>query len=105
MEADGFSLDDKRTELDHSKHEEDNLPDIVRRWGKRDAEKKRARTEQSFFVHKADIADADYDLSVSRYREVLHATVNHESPKQILRELAALEDEIRKGIEELQGAL
>ena len=29
MQADGFSLDDKRTELDGSHHENNNLPDII----------------------------------------------------------------------------
>src|SRR5207253_4656749 len=102
MEADGFSLDDKRTELDHTKHGDDNVPDIVRRWGKVRDEKNRARTEQSFFVPKVDIAAADYDLSVNRYREVLHASTEHESPEAILQELSALEGEINSGLDELR---
>lgn len=32
MQADGLSLDDKRTELDKSKHENNNIPDILKRW-------------------------------------------------------------------------
>ena len=32
MTADGFSLDDKRNPLDQSKHEQNNLPDILARW-------------------------------------------------------------------------
>ncbi|MCC2672175.1 MAG: hsdM, type restriction enzyme protein, partial [Armatimonadetes bacterium] len=42
MQADGFSLDDKRTELDHEKHEQDNLPDLARRWRTRLADGYRA---------------------------------------------------------------
>src|SRR5437763_14369973 len=38
MKADGFSHDDKRTELDHTKHDTDNIPDILTRWCNRDAE-------------------------------------------------------------------
>ena len=32
MQADGYSLDDKRNELDASKHENNNIPDIVARF-------------------------------------------------------------------------
>lgn len=32
MQADGYSLDDKRTPLDATKHEANNLPDILARW-------------------------------------------------------------------------
>ncbi|WP_139162102.1 N-6 DNA methylase, partial [Acinetobacter baumannii] len=32
MQADGYSLDDKRNELDASKHENNNIPDIINRF-------------------------------------------------------------------------
>jgi len=106
MEADGFSLDDKRTELDHAKHEQDNIPDIVSRWAERvGKEKKRARTEQSFMVPKKEIAANDYDLSVSRYREVMHEQVRHTPPAEIIAELKKIEAEIADGLEELEGML
>jgi type I restriction enzyme M protein len=106
MEADGFSLDDKRTELDHSKHEQDNLPDLVKRWGERTGkEKTRARTDQSFVVPKQEIAANEYDLSVSRYREVVHEAVKHAAPKEIIAELKKIEREIAEGLEELEGML
>jgi len=106
MEADGFSLDDKRTELDHAKHENDNLPDLVKRWAERTGkEKKRARTEQSFVVPKSEIAANDYDLSVSRYREVVHTAAAVKPPREIIAELKAIEEEIASGLEELEGML
>jgi type I restriction enzyme M protein len=106
MEADGFSLDDKRTELDHAKHEHDNIPDIVSRWSERAGkETKRARTEQSFTVPKQEIAANDYDLSVSRYREVVHEQVRHTPPAEIIAELKKIEAEIADGLEELEGML
>jgi type I restriction enzyme M protein len=106
MEADGFSLDDKRTELDHARHEQDNIPDIVSRWAEQvGKEKKRARTEQSFTVPKKEIAANDYDLSVSRYREVMHEQVRHTPPAEIIAELKKIEAEIADGLEELEGML
>ncbi|EJO28232.1 type I restriction-modification system subunit M, partial [Achromobacter marplatensis] len=72
MQADGYSLDDKRNELDHAKHENDNLPDILSRWQNLAGEKGRERTEQSFLVPKDEIASNDYDLSINRYKKVVH---------------------------------
>lgn len=105
MQADGLSLDDKRSDLDRSKHENNNLPDVLKRWQHRDAEAKRDRTEQSFLVPKAEIAGNDYDLSISRYKQVKHAQVHYDPPQKILAELKALEVEIMRGVEELEGML
>ena len=105
MQADGFSLDDKRSPLDQDKHASNNLPDARKRWQHRDKETKRARTEQSFLVPKAEIAGNDYDLSINRYKQVVHEVVQHDRPQKILAELKTLEVEIMRGMEELEGML
>ncbi|MGY0633061.1 type I restriction-modification system subunit M [Luteimonas sp. A478] len=105
MQADGYSLDDKRNPLDADKHEANNLPDILKRWQHRDKEAKRTRTEQSFLVPKDEIAGNDYDLSINRYKEVVHEAVEYDPPKKILAELKALEADIMLGMDELQGLL
>lgn len=105
MQADGFSLDDKRNELDATKHESNNLPDVLKRWQHRKGEAKRVRTEQSFLVPKAEIVGNDYDLSINRYKQVVYAEVQHESPQKILAELKKLEAEIMRGMDELEGML
>ena len=82
--ADGYSLDDKRTpQPDNS-----DLADILARWRAREAERERARTDQSFLVPKAEIADNDYDLSINRYKEVEYEAVEYDPPKVILKRLA-----------------
>jgi type I restriction enzyme M protein len=40
------------------------------------------RTAQSFCVPKADIAAQGYDLSLNRYKEVVHEEVEHRAPKR-----------------------
>jgi type I restriction enzyme M protein len=105
VQADGFSLDDKRIELDQKKHENNNLPDVLTRWRNLKAEKKRRRTDQSFLAPKTDIVANNYDLSVNRYKEVVYEEVDYDSPDVILSELAATEHDIQLGIEELQGML
>lgn len=105
MQADGYSLDDKRNALPEG-HANNNLPDILARWRQRDGdEKARARTDQSFVVPKVDIAANGYDLSINRYKEVVHEAVEHEPPLKILADLKALEAEIMVGMEELEGLL
>ncbi len=120
VQADGWSLDDKRTpllpedklgpvpsaKLSTQEHAKNNLPDVLARWENRvGKERKRPRTAQSFCVPKADIAAQGYDLSLNRYKEVVHEEVAHRSPKEILAELAKLEGEIQRGMKELAGML
>jgi type I restriction enzyme M protein len=101
MQADGFSLDDKRT----PQPDKSDLPDILKRWQNRKAETKRKRTDRSFLVPKAEIAGNDYDLSINRYKEVEYEAVQHDSPQVILQRLARLEDEIVAGQRKLEGML
>jgi type I restriction enzyme M protein len=141
VEADGWSLDDKRTPLlpedllgpvpsRHSgesrnpvslspeDHSMNNLPDVLARWrtlhplapdtggeGQGEGEKQRPRTAQSFCVPKADIVAYGYDLSLNRYKEVVHEETEHRAPKEILAGLARLEEEIQRGMKELEGML
>ena len=94
IHADGYSLDDKRT----PQPENSDLADILARWRNREAERKRARTDQSFLVPKAEIAGNDYDLSINRYKEVEYKAVEYDPPQVILERLAKLEEEIVKGV-------
>ena len=75
MKADGFSLDDKRSET-----KENDIPDISERFRHLDKEADRKRTEQSFFVTKQEIADNDYDLSINKYKEVEYGPEIREYP-------------------------
>ena len=65
----------------------------------------RKRTEQSFLVPKVDIAAQGYDLSINRYKEVIHEEVAHRPPGEILISLTKLETEIQEGMKELEGML
>lgn len=97
MKADGYSLDDKRNEI-----EENDIPDIIVRFNNLPGEKDRGRTDQSFFVPVQDIVDNGYDLSINKYKEVVYEEVEYESPTVILARVKKLEEEIMSGIEELE---
>lgn len=101
VRADGFSLDDKRNPV-----EANDLPDVRTRWAERNGtEKDRARTEQSFCVPKAEIAEQGYDLSLNRYKEIEYDEVEHRSPADIIADIKQLNAEIDTGIAELEAML
>lgn len=100
VQADGFSLDDKRDPVS-----ENDLPDVLVRWKARNPATDTARTAKAFFVPKADIVAQDYDLSLNRYKEVVHEEVQYDPPKVILAKLKALEAEIAADLKELEGLL
>ena len=101
VQADGFSLDDKRNPV-----EANDLADVLARWEKRTTtEKKRERTEQSFCVPKADIVAQDYDLSLNRYKEIVHDDVEHRAPLDIIADIEKLEAEITQGLADLKAML
>ena len=100
MKADGFSLDDKRTEI-----KENDIPDIVARFRNLKAEESRARTEQSFMVDKQEIVDNDYDLSINKYKKTEYVAEKYPSPQEILADLNELEMEITSGLAELEELL
>lgn len=117
IEADGWSLDDKRkpllpeeklgptpqAELTEDEHSMNNLPDVLMRWEERDdAERQAPRSAQSFCVSKAEIEANSYDLSLNRYKEVAHEEAQHELPADIICELKRLEAEIAEGITRLE---
>ena len=79
---------------------------MLARWNhRRTSERERPRTAQSFCVSKADITATGYDLSLNRYKEVLHEEVQHRAPKDILADLEKLETEIQQGMKEREGML
>lgn len=97
MKADGYSLDDKRTEV-----KENDIPDIIERFSNRDKELERKRTEQSFYVSKDEIVGNDYDLSINKYKEVEYTPVEYEPTEVILGKIKDIEKEIQKEIVELE---
>ncbi|QJP98671.1 SAM-dependent DNA methyltransferase [Herbaspirillum rubrisubalbicans Os34] len=120
MLSDGWSLDDKRqpllvedklgvspvTALTEAEHTKNNLPDVLARWSLRaTSERQNPRTAQSFCVPKADIAAQGYDLSINRYKEVVHEVVEYLPPREIFAKLVNLEEEIQTGMKVLEGML
>lgn len=100
MQADGYSLDDKRTTV-----QENDIPDIIERFRNRDAEADRERTEKSFFVAKSEIVENGYDLSINKYKKTEYKPVEYPPTAEILAELRELQKQIDDGLAELEGML
>ena len=100
MQADGFSLDDKRTAIN-----DNDIPDIIERFHNLAGEAERARTEKSFFVEVQEIIENGYDLSINKYKKVEYVPVEYPPTEQIMAELHELEMEITKGLAELEEML
>ena len=100
MKADGYSLDDKRTEI-----KENDIPDIIARFHNLDAEAERERTEQSFFVPKQEIVDNAYDLSINKYKKVEYVPVEYPSTEELITDLYELQMKISEGLDELNSLL
>jgi len=123
MQADGYSLDDKRQKI-----QSNDIPDIVHSWQNRhcdeedsviarseatkqsDAKRHPERSEGSkkpnhFWVTAQEIRENKYDLSISRYKEIEYKEVKHERPESIANHLLDLEETIIKDINELKTSL
>lgn len=100
MQADGLSLDDKRSPV-----QENDIPDIIARFKNLDAEKDRTRTEKSFFVPKQEIVDNGYDLSINKYKKTEYKPVEYPPTSEIMAQLRELEKEISAAMDDLETML
>ena len=119
MQADGYSLDDKRAPLvkdgANPTHEQNNIADILARYASltnpdgtpnlASPEHSRTATEQSFMVPVASITANGCDLSLNKYKQVVYEEVQYDAPKVILARIRTLQDKMAKGVQELEKLL
>jgi type I restriction enzyme M protein len=97
MQADGYSLDDKRNKIAES-----DLSDIVQRYKARDAKKDSDRKQKYFMVTKKEIVESKYDLNLSTYKEEVYEEVVYEKPEVIFGKLESIEADIQKALAALK---
>ena len=100
MQADGYSLDDKRSPIMAN-----DIADIVQRFAQRDQEQARLRTEQSFLVPLSEIEGNDWDLSINHYKEIVYEEVEYDAPADIIAEIEQLDSERRQALKVLKELL
>jgi type I restriction enzyme M protein len=101
MDADGYSLDDKRTFIDGK----GDIPDIIQHYSNRKKENPTDRKGKCFFVPISEIKENGFDLSISRYKEIEYEEVQYEKPEIIIEKIEALEKEIQNGLKDLKSLL
>jgi type I restriction enzyme M protein len=100
MQADGYSLDDKRQEI-----KDNDIPDILQRFHNLDAEADRKRTDKSFLVPFEEIKANDWDLSVNRYKQVEYEELDYAKPEVLIEEITGIDRERKELLENLKRML
>ena len=100
MQADGFSLDDKRAPIS-----DNDIQDIIHRFLNRAQEAGRERTEKSFLVPKQEIVDNGYDLSINKYKKVEYVAVEYPPTSEIMDKILELDAQIARELQELKAML
>lgn len=100
MQADGFSLDDKRSPVT-----ENDIPDIIRRFHHLDGESDRKRTDKSFLVPKQEIVDNGYDLSINKYKQIEYVPVEYPPTQEIMARIDENMVKLGETLEELRNML
>lgn len=100
MQADGYSLDDKRNQI-----KDNDIPDILERYHNINAEEDRARTDQSFLVSFDEIKDNDWDLSINRYKEIIYEEIEYDAPAAIIDAIETLDKERNQALATLKEML
>ena len=89
MQADGYSLDDKRDRI-----EANDIPDIIKEWKTRNKNANDNRKAKHFFVPASEIIDNNYDLSINRYKEIDYTPIKYDKPEVILQKIEKLEQAV-----------
>ena len=98
MKADGFSLDQKRTEV-----AENDIPDVVARFHNLAGEESRSRKDQSFLVPVDEVRENGYVLSINKYKEIEREKVEYEPSDVILGRIEKTEEEIVAALKEFRA--
>jgi type I restriction enzyme M protein len=94
MQADGYALDQKRYFIDGK----GNIPDIIQKF-----KAGRAKSDKSILVPFSEIKKNDYNLSISKYKQVERKQVEYENPEVLIENVSRIEEEIVKGLRELKA--
>lgn len=101
LEADGYSLDDKRNKIDVN-----DIPDCKEKYhelvGKRNFENEPWENDKWFWVIKDEIVENNYDLSISKYKKIVYEPVKYEKPEVLIQQLVEIEEKIKKWIDSLK---
>lgn len=85
MQADGFSLDDKRERIAAN-----DIPDVIARWRGRDPAADTDRASKAFSVPAHEVRQNEYDLALTRYKLTRFDLSPVEPPIRVVAEMRVL---------------
>jgi type I restriction enzyme M protein len=88
MQADGYSLDDKRNEI-----KDNDVPDLLSRYHNLKDETSRVRTDKSFLVPFDELKENNWDLSINKYKEIIYEEIEYAAPEDIIEKIEILDQE------------
>lgn len=100
MEADGYSLDQKRDKVDA-----DDIPDIVARWNYLEAENERTPYDKSFFITKQEIVDNGYVFSFNKYHKKEIVKKEYRPTSEIIKSIQDLETQFKSVMDEICNSI
>lgn len=100
MEADGYSLDQKRDKVDA-----DDIPDIVARWNNLEAENERTPYDKSFFITKQEIVDNGYVFSFNKYHKKEIVKKEYRPTSEIIKSIQDLETQFKAVMDEISSSI
>jgi type I restriction enzyme M protein len=100
VQADGFSLDDKREPT-----EANDLPDCLAHWARRNDNKETNRATKTFLVPVEEIRRENYSLSITDYRDHVYDEKKYDPPREILGRMKTLSDAIALDIAAIEEML
>ena len=95
MEADGFTLNDKRNKTDKN-----DIPDIIKHFTV--GRQALSPNKKAIMVTVKEIRENKYDLSISRYKPVEYEEIEYEKPDVIMEKVLSLEKEIEMDIKKIK---
>lgn len=107
MKNDGYELNDRRAEKFKEVGARDfgDLHDIILKYKNRNTEPDTDRTAHCFFVPKNEIAENEYDLSMSKYQKQVFEEIDYKEPLLIFEELEKLEETIQAELKALKDMI
>lgn len=96
-ENDGFSLDDKRVQI-----EQNDITEIIEKFKSRRKDRPTDRKKKYFLVPIDEIKSNNYDLSISKYREIVYEEVKYEKPEVIKKKILELENKIIETLKDIE---
>lgn len=100
MQADGFSLDDKRQKIS-----DNDIPDIIKEFAVGSKQLARNKNKKVVVVNVDEIKKNKYDLSISRYKPVEHKPVQYEKPGALMDKVLMLEEEIAEYVRTIKKSV